>query len=267
MRIYHFHVRKSAGTSMNAAFWSLGGLSGAEDWKEREGEGLRYVRHDAGLIEKGEYFFACSHIPAHVLRLPPDTFSLTILRDPAARVISYYRYLVWARSGLGQGMDPYIDEVRDEGAFLEGSARYALAQLRPERVRAESAVDTLGLGQFLSRWARLPFPARSFEGFLARVPPRKLLTQLHMFSRRLDPAEAAEKILSCDFVCFTESFSDDLARLGSALGLPLEVRRDRQTPGSVELTERERELLRARLQPEYRMLELVRDGLGIRAPE
>ena len=72
-RVYHFHVRKTAGTSLNSAFWALGGfdLGAISDRQAVEGNGLRFVRGNRRLIEEGDYFFANSHLPAHELRLPP----------------------------------------------------------------------------------------------------------------------------------------------------------------------------------------------------
>ena len=94
-RIYHHHVRKTAGTSLDSSFWALGGpdlelLSKQEVHAATEpGEGgRRFVRHDPKLIARGDYFYASSHEPAHHLEIPPNTFTITILRDPAARVIS-----------------------------------------------------------------------------------------------------------------------------------------------------------------------------------
>jgi len=237
-RVYHFHVRKTAGTSLNAAFWALGGLDlrAVSDSQAVEGNGLRFVRGNAKLIEAGEYFYANSHLPAHELRLPPATYTITILRDPAARAVSYYRYLLWARSDpAAREAEPFIDEVLAEGAFLD--RRFSLRRRR---------------GGFLD--------------FLDRVPASQLLTQLHMFSPRLDPAEAAERALSCAAVCFTETFAEDLARVAGELGLELAEKRERSFGEKVEPSEEERELLRERLAPEYAMIDRVREGLGATIP-
>jgi hypothetical protein len=232
-RVYHFHVRKTAGTSLNSAFWALGGLDlrTMSDSQAAEGNGLRFVRGNRRLIEEGDYFFANSHQPAYELRLPPDTYTITILRDPAARVISYYRYLLWARSNrTAKEAEPFIDDVVAESSFLDG--RLALR-------RRES----------------------SFLDFLDRVPPERLLTQLHMFSERLDPAEAAEAALACSATCFTETYGEDLRRVAAELRLDLREKRERSFGEKVEPSDDERALLHERLAPEYAMIERVREGL------
>lgn len=232
-RIYHFHVRKTAGTSLNSAFWALGGLdlqavAGAQ---AIEGNGLKFVRGSQRLIEEGDYFFANSHQPAHELRLPPGTYTITILRDPTARVVSYFRYLLWARTHRdAREAEPFIDEVVAESSFLD--RRLSLR-------RRET----------------------TFRDFLDRVPAQRLMTQLHMFSERMDPSQAAENALACSATCFTETYSEDLRRVAAGLQLDLREMRERSFGEKVELREDERALLRERLAPEYAMIERVREGL------
>jgi len=202
------------------------------DRQEAEGNGLRFVRGNPRLIEAGDYFYANSHQPAHQLRLPPGTYTITILRDPAARVVSYYRYLLWARrDSRAREREPFIDEVIAESSFLD----------RRLSLRRRQA---------------------TFRDFLDRVPDRHLLAQLQMFSSRLDPAEAAANALACSATCFTETYSADLARVAAELRLDLAEMRERGFGERVELDEEERELLRERLAPEYAMIERVREGLG-----
>jgi hypothetical protein len=220
MRIYHYHMRKTAGTSLNAAFWALGGLDLGKisDRREIVGNGLKFVRHDPRLIAAGDYFFANSHYPAYRLHIPEETFTITILRDPVARVVSYYRYLLWARAHhFASHEDPAIASLRNE-------------------------VGTLG---------------GSFSEFLARVPASRLLQQIYMFSERFDPSEAAEGILRCSAVCFTETFGEDLRRLAETLKLNLKEKQERRFGEKVSLSEEEIELLRQRLAPEYAMIERV----------
>jgi hypothetical protein len=260
-RIHHFHVRKTAGTSLNRAFWALGGLADAvmqhpnQAGRKLSGNGLTFVRDDARLIEEGDYFFASSHTPAYMLTLPERTFTVTILRDPAARVISYYRYLCWARENPDDhDRDPFVGEVVEESRFLDGGAGYTLGQLSRRGLGTESAIRQLGARQFLRRLAHSVRGARDFREFLQVVPPRRLMSQLYMFSAGMDPGEAAERLAACDSVCFTESFADDIANLSRTLEVPLAERKDRRLGGPVDLSPDEEALLRQRLEPEYRML-------------
>ncbi len=185
-RVFHYHVRKTAGTSLNAAFWALGGLELAgfgEPCCARRGEHV-FVRHDPALIERGQYLFANGHHSAHTLNLPDATFTVTILRDPIQRLLSYYRYLRFVRDDpAASAREPYGELMREE-------------------------IESLGA---------------DFCDFLGRVPKPHLLAQLHMFSRTYDVAEATERVLSCSAVLFTETYAQDLARLADRLGLVLPV--------------------------------------------
>jgi hypothetical protein len=276
-RIYHYHVRKTAGTSLDSSFWGLGGAVVEAASRREVTEAIepnephrRFVRHDPALIAQGDYFYASSHLPMHQVIVPPDTFTVTILRDPAARVISYYRYLLWVRRYGAEAAqeEPFWDQVRAESAFMDGGFRYLRSQMASSGVTMSSVVGSVrqfGLSRMLTRLV----PAKggggggdgdveSFKNFLQRIPPRRLLSQVHMFSAAMDPVEAAENALSCSEIIFTESFSQDLARLAHRLELPLEEKRERRFGVEVELSESDQEHLRDKLLSEYAMLEHVR---------
>ena len=185
--------------------------------------GLIFVRHNRELIEEGCYLYATSHFPSYTLDLPAQTFTVTILRDPLARLVSYYRYLLWART--------------DEEAAREEPAMGAMRH-------------------------ELEWSAGSFQSFLEQTPRRHLLAQLAMFTRDYDVDEAYERILACSQVCFTETFGTDIARLRKRLQLPLEEKHERRFGEAVELTEEEQERARAVLEPEFVLLRKVRKELN-----
>ncbi len=226
-RVYHFHVRKTAGTSLNAAFWALGDLRLPDLGKSSDvtGNGLRFVRNNLKLIAKGDYLFANSHAPAYRVNLPPHTFTVTILRDPIARVLSYYRYLLWAsNNSVDRQVEPAIDSVREEAKIVGDG-------LRP---------------------------------FLERISEEHLLTQVFMFSERMDPLEAADRALECTAVCFTETFPKDLAEIASTLRLDLAEAQERRFGEQIAFADAELDALRQKLAPEYAMIERVRNGLRAR---
>jgi hypothetical protein len=171
--------------------------------------GYGFAANDRRVLAEGAYLFGRSHRTFAAQPLPPHTFTVTVLRDPLARVHSYYDYLV-------AGDDPTT----------------------PGRV-AERERRMAGGG---------------FDAFLDQVPVDGLLTQLGMFSERLDIAEAVDRISGCSSVFFTEDFAAGLAGLSDRLDLPLEPRRERVTSRRSSLTPAQRDRLAARLEPEYELL-------------
>ncbi len=216
-RVYCHHVRKTAGTSLFLSFLALGGEDPLVVWRRIAASrlqrtvsgGYAFAANDRRVLAEGAYLFGRSHRDFAEQPLPPETFTVTILRDPLSRVHSYYDYLV-------AGDDPGTP------------------------------------GRVSDRERRLVHGG--FDAFLDQVPVRGLLTQLSMFSERLDVSEAADRIAGCSSVFFTEDFAEGLARLSERLELPLEPRRARVTSQRSTLTPEQRDRLAARLEPEYELL-------------
>jgi hypothetical protein len=102
-RVYCYHIRKTGGTSLHHSFMALREEAPDDVHRRLDGlvtratsDDLVFVAHNIELIEEGSYFYAWSHNPAHQLELPPGTFTIVVLRDPAERVLSHYRMLLEA---------------------------------------------------------------------------------------------------------------------------------------------------------------------------
>jgi hypothetical protein len=225
-RVYCYHVRKTAGTSLYLSFLSLGGEDPMDVWRRittsrlprTVSGGYSFVSNSRRLLAEGAYFFGRSHRAAPDQPLPPRTFTVTVLRDPVERVHSLFDYLV---AGDEEGLP---------GRVAEG-------------------------GRSVAR--------DGFDAFLDRVPAKDLLNQLTTFSPRQEVSEAADRIAACSTVLFAEDFTDGLVRLGQRLQLPLSPQRVRVTGSRSVLTGPQRERLRSRLEPEYELLRRLEEG-GVR---
>lgn len=219
-RVYFFHIRKCAGTSLisgllsstgadgSAAYAQLGGS--AQGWIELDGRIIvGWHRH---LINEGYYQFGFSHRPAHELKLPANTFTVTVLRDPVARLISHYRMLHYFKA-----------HTPNDYAFqMEG-----------------------------------PWLGNSLGDFLGNLPREHLLRQLYMFSANFDVDEAAERIKSLDHVMYLESFGEGLAALGGRLGVRIAQVHEKRYDFDIEITESDRQQVAELLAPEYDLLAKV----------
>ncbi len=219
-RIYLFHIRKTAGTSLVRSFLALGGEDPSaverrisSSLLSRTRSGPYVLTCGRGTLQQEDYFFGWSHMAGHHLRLPRRTFTIVLLRDPVARVLSYYRYLLAG------------DAVQDDVAWRVQNDERALA-------------------------------GENFSDFLKNIPDELLLNQLYMFSPRFDVSEAADRILECSAIMMTETYDRDLRNLASTLGLALEYRRERITTlTKTPIEEKQIEALRDRIAIEYELLE------------
>jgi hypothetical protein len=227
-RIYHVHVPKTGGTSINHEFLSLGGEDGAllytRLWKRRRTHFLKsgdyvFVGWNVFLIEEGHYHFGFSHSPLSQLDLPDNTFVFTCLRDPVDRMLSYYRMLLDYRAGV---------------------------QL------------SRALG-----W-QVGWLGDSFQDFLRNVPDEWLLGQLFRFSHSLNVDAALRNLARCQEVLFTDSLSSDLPNLGRQLRLPLRKRHTRKGIAEPPLGADDLTVLRDRLGPELELWDAARSRYATR---
>lgn len=222
-RVYHVHIRKTGGTSLNHIFLALAGSDSAalydtlaQNSDHREvSNGMIFVGWNRKLINKGEYFYAFSHIPFYKLKLPVETCTVTCLRDPAGRVVSHYKMLLGYK--INNVPHPCMTE---EGKWL-GS---------------------------------------SFGDFLERVPKEHLLNQLYMFSKAYKVEEAYDRIKGLSHYFFTESFEAGIEELSKKLKLPLKSLHMRKTDMKVEVDDTDMERLRSMLEKEYILIEKLKAG-------
>lgn len=186
-RIYHIHIRKSAGSSINNLFYSKGNTSLKEIYREPIyiKNGHVYVQHNKELIEKGSYYYASSHFPLWDLHLPQGTFTFTVLRDPVERLISLYKYYCW------------------------------VAQVDPnEGMKSDPSYQTLIKQQRLLN--------RPFREFIGELSNKYLHAQLYTFDELLNVEHALQRLAMVNQVYFFEGINAAIQDLTSCFKLRVE---------------------------------------------
>jgi hypothetical protein len=220
--IYHYHIRKSGGTSINHAFYELSGDKLGNCYNQimkympvkhiRE-NGKTYILNDRRLINSGNYFYAHSHFCFDEICLPDFVKTITCFRDPIKRVVSHYRML---NEYLQNGLVNHPTFLK-EGIWLKGG----------------------------------------LAGFLKNMPRNHLHNQLYMFSARYDLNEALDRVSGIDFVCFTDNLAKGIKHVGDSLHLDLQPRHDRASKSSFNPTCSEIDLLNEYMMPENHFIEAI----------
>ena len=195
-RIYHNHIRKCAGSSINLSIISsLGGSS--DSYVELSKKRLHKINLPHGSVvgwnkhalNRDSFFYGFSHTPLHELTIQKNTFCFSLLRDPSARLVSHYKML------------------KD------------LIASNPNHPALKSEED---------------FAYGDFDHFLDNIPREHLEAQLYNFSEKYCIADALKNLLGkTDYVDDISSASGTLVPFLSAefnLSIPYShERKSRQT--------------------------------------
>jgi hypothetical protein len=221
-RIYHYHIRKTAGTTINFAFLNNAEEGSSNSFYDKLVEKPNhrlispnkkiFVGWNVRLINEGNYFYAFSHNPIHKLKVPADVFTITCLRDPLKRVVSHYNML-----------KHYEKENIDHPCMK---------------------TEGLWLGN-------------SFDHFIDHIPQINLLNQIYMFSESFDLQQAFDNISRCSFIMFTETLEADMKRLEGILNLDLPVFNEKKYDYKEIIPQQSLDKLREKLEPEYKFMEMV----------
>lgn len=223
-RIYHFHIRKCGGTSINRMVLASLSQNVEVDWQALRRQwrhrilagGRPVVGWHGRSLESAAFFYGFSHLPVHALDLPERTFTFAMFRDPVGRVLSHYRMLLAMR----RDNSSHVAFVKTERSWL----------------------------------------GDNFTDFLDRIPREHLLNQLYMFSPRLNSAEAAEAARK---LTRRYMFPDMLAvanDLSCEFGLALTPRKDNSFPAApidFRPTRAERGKLTDMLRDEFDLLDRI----------
>ncbi len=222
--IYHVHIRKNSGTTINFAFLSNANLLPVEDFYESIAKkpNHRLIRNNkvfvgwnVNLINEGNFSYAFSHTPLHQLNLDPNIFVFTCLRDPAKRVISHYNMLRYYK----------INNINHPCMKIEG------------------------------KWL-----GKNFDDFIVKLPKKHLLNQLFMFSNDFNIQEAIERLKKLDKIIYTETLNHGLKDLENLTGWKLPISNQKKYGFKKELTSNQLLQLWKKLIPEYELIEKIKKG-------
>ncbi len=220
-RIYHFHIRKTGGTSLNEMFYSLNSNDPSdvsETIRQSKSKiillnGNKYVGANMEELRKSDYFYGFSHFPVHMYKPDINVFTIVIFRDPIERLVSHYNMVVGM---ISHGIDrPWLN------------------------------VESRWLGE-------------SIVDFAKNMPSEKLLNQLYTFSEEMDVGEAVENVRNVSHIIFNDDYPAGIKSLSIKLGFALEERHSHLALVSSPISKNQKNMLKIMLRKEYEFIEELR---------
>jgi Sulfotransferase family len=224
-RFYHFHIRKTGGTSLNESFFSLNSSRASivsEAIRQSENKivdlnGKKYVGANFEELCKDEYFYGFSHYPIHKFSPNNSVFTIVILRDPIERIISHYNMI------LGN------IKSQEKRSWLEAE----------------------------SKWV-----SKGFFEFLTKMPREKLLNQLYTFSENFNVNEAIDNILNINHVIFNDNYEAGIKDLCKKTGLNLDMYHSHKSNYTFDLKKSEKENLKEIFTMEFQVINKLKDEMN-----
>jgi hypothetical protein len=224
-KFYHFHIRKTGGTSLNESFFSLNSSQVdivSENIRQSNSKIInlnekKYVGANFEELCKNEYFYGFSHYPSHKFSPENDVFTMVILRDPIERIISHYKMIV---------------------ENIESQKRRIW--LETER-----------------KWV-----SGGFFEFLTTIPKEKLLNQLYTFSENFNINEATENILNINHVIFNDNYEIGISNLCKKTGLNLDIYHSNKSNYTFDLDPNEKENLKELFMAEFQLINNLKDKIN-----
>ena len=226
-RIYHNHIRKCAGTSINKALIkSLGGDNDAYEVlanKTFHKMNLKYgsvVGWNASAINRGSFFFGFSHEPLHNLELDENTFVFSLLRDPVKRAVSHFNML---------------KDIINEG------------------------------GKHPALIVEKNFAFGDFTHFLENIPKAHLCAQLYNFSKTYDLKEAIDTLRrSVNYIGDIHSSEKKLIPyLSKEFNLNINYSHLRKSKSSINLSKKQHDRLKDLLSEEIHFYKKAQPLFGV----
>jgi len=228
-KIYHLHIRKTAGRSVHHAVFALSGADPKETY-------LNLAKNAGKILEVGPYKFGgwlsdmardfdygFSHKPFYELsNLQAPVTIICCLRDPMQRFLSHWKML------------KHYVETRAQGAAVHPG-------LEPE----------------------MPLFDEDLERFFDKLPPFHRFNHLHMFSKTGDLQEAVKAMSRMDLILESEDLAAGMRHLFAMLGRPDgETPNIGATPISATVSPEMQRTLRDAFAPEYELLDAARTMKG-----
>lgn len=226
-RIYHNHIRKCAGTSINKAM--IKGMGGDENSYEELSNFFfhkMYLKHgpvvgwNISAINRNSFYFGFSHEPLHKLKLEESTFVFSFIRDPIDRVISHFNMLK--------------DAIN--------------TQLNHPMLRSES------------KWA-----FGDFNHFIKNVPKKYLCAQLYNFSETYNIEDAIDTIeRSVNYIGDIYGTENNLVPfLSSEFNLDIKYKHLRKSKSKTQLNKKQYEEVKSLLYEEILFYNRVQNKYGL----